>query len=229
MRRFLLAVVLGLSAAACKYTCEELKSKFAEELAEVRKKCGCEFTITCDPAFDGGPGVEALTVKGPGGTAVITMKGGGDKFPKKTLRHELVHAVDKCLDLCESAFPITPAPPGAPVTLIERYRQKLFCEYIAYRIVEDWVVENLPEDRFPEADDDDRAIDSAYRSVGSQLTGLTAEEADALREVLREAGLAPEQVRADNPTYMAMKRRFREELARIRARLEDCFDLINDL
>jgi len=230
-RRVLLAT-LGLSLCvlpSCKHTCEELKSKYVKELAEIRTVCDCSFSIECDPAFNGGPGATGFTVKDAAGNVLITLPGGSETVRKETLRHELVHAVDKCSNFCDSSWPTPPGLAGTPGELIFMYRRLILCEFLAYRLTDDFVIKNLPGDRFPDADDDDRAIDSAYRSVGSQLTGLTQQQTQLLNQALHAGGIHPDQVRADNPNYGKLKTDLIAELNRFRNSRNACLEKIIDI
>lgn len=228
MFRLLPGAFIGcLSFIGCQYTCQEFQRDFREEFDEIRRTCECDFTVECDDSMTD-LSLGGVTVRAPDGRILIRLPGGEREMPKSVLRHELVHAIDYCRRFSETQFPTPASLIGTRGETIFEVRRALLAEFIAYRCAETWIDEDTNEQAFPDPDDDDRAIFSAYHSIQGATSRLPREIRNALIETLEAASLAPAQLRPDSPLYQEMKREFIRLTEQFKNQARDCLELILD-
>jgi hypothetical protein len=229
LARVLGAALLAVTLGGCRYTCQELQDKYADKLTQIRRQCDCGFKIECDPNYHDG-GTAGITIRDPSGLVLVRLPGGDQKVEKKTLRHELVHALDMCAHLSENALPTPPAVVGTRAEYIFDIRRALLAEFVAYRTTGPLEDVKVDASRFPNPDSDDLAILSSYASVGSTLTStLPLDVFRDLDKTLDAADLGPQQIRQDSSTYQALKRTLITEATRIQTALGPCLKLVLDL
>ncbi|MCF6148219.1 MAG: hypothetical protein E3K37_06135 [Candidatus Kuenenia sp.] len=218
---FLLKVCIG-----CSTTCKELKENLANQIQEIKRICECDFTIECEEDFPGG-GAVGLTIIGPDGRPLIKLPGGEQEVSADTLKHELIHAVDMCVGFSESHFPTPADLVGKRAEYIFIIKRRLLSEFIAYKCV--GVYEEVPidTDRFPDPDDNDRAILSAYTSLASSVVStLPVDVRNELMTTLEAADLSPQQIRSSSDIYQNLKRDLIEEAERFKEQMQECIERI---